>query len=254
VSVRGRNHDLSGLPCQDYSLQYSDDDISLVVVSDGAGTAEFADYGAKALCGAVAEELIKNRRQYFPNKRLADASSSTSGRLSRKHRKLFSAIYTEFLNTVRNFNCKNARFKDFSATCLFACVSKGNFIAAHIGDGVIGIQRRNSLDVLSSPENGEFVNSTYFITSNDAAQHFRVYTGPVKPITGFVLMSDGAAESLYDSDNSRLAPVVTKIVDESEQNNDGFRDDLLTSMETVIKQATGDDCSIAVLTRSRKCR
>ena len=58
--------------------------------------------------------------------------------------------------------------------------------------------------VLSEPENGEYANQTYFITSDNAINHFRIYKNNLDKIRGFILMSDGSYESLFDKSSNML--------------------------------------------------
>ena len=102
--------------------------------------------------------------------------------------------------------------KDLAATFLAVAVSGNRFVVVHVGDGVIGYMRNGELRVASTPDNSEFANETTFVTSEDAIARMRLYRGSLDGVSGFVLMSDGTASSLYNSCTKELAPVCAKLI------------------------------------------
>jgi len=146
-----------------------------------------------------------------------------------------------------------ADLSDLASTLLFVAVKDGVYLAGHLGDGVIGVLREDRVDVLSTPKRGEFANTTYFVTQADSDIRLRLYTGPTDEADGFILMSDGAAESLFDRARKVMAPAVQRIL--------GWLDEhpplavtraLYYNLNSIIIEKTNDDCSIAVLKLVRK--
>lgn len=231
----GRSHISSGSPCQDYvvvsACKFKSTAIAL---SDGAGSCELSHIGSE-LITTTASSLLANHFNsfYFMN-----------------DSKLASLIIDKIQSIlhVRALADGKENIKPYSGTLLAVAVSRGRFIAMHIGDGVIGHISDDAVNVLSAPENGEYSNTTFFASEKDAVSRLRVYKGSVKKGDSFILMSDGTEESLYDKRNKSLAPAcvtmakwlglyseakVTKIL---EQN----------IAEVFTKKST-DDCSIALL-------
>ena len=67
----------------------------------------------------------------------------------------------------------------------------GDLIADTFGDGaVVGIAPDTSVRTLSTPDNGEFINSTYPLTSTDYTSHMRFATGN-ETLYGIAVVSDG---------------------------------------------------------------
>ena len=147
---------------------------------------------------------------------------------------------------------KKVGFKSLSSTLLFVYVRKKKkttrFIAGHIGDGIIGIRNSSSIEVLSHPQKGEYASSTIFLTSSKAGYELRVYTGNFKGNAGFLLLSDGTADSLYRNRDKALAPgceIILSLFDRFPQKRvEGI---IQRNLEQVFRTLTLDDCSIVAL-------
>ena len=60
-SVIGASHTRSGKPCQDFSVSYSDDDMTILVVCDGHGGSTYcrSDKGASIAANVCKGQLLK---------------------------------------------------------------------------------------------------------------------------------------------------------------------------------------------------
>lgn len=124
------------------------------------------------------------------------------------------------------------------------------YVAGHIGDGVIVYGNDHQVDVLSEHERGEFANTTFFVTSKDADSSFRVYSGHLRAPSGFIIMSDGAAESLYirksKTPNATYCRQILQWGNRYSQKK--IHEAILMNLEQgVFKLVTNDDCSLAML-------
>ena len=113
-----------------------------------------------------------------------------------------------------------------------------------------GRKRPGRTRLLSAPNNGEFSNETYFVTSDNAEEQMRVYRGLIEfgrqAITGFVLMSDGPENALYHNATRIMAPACSKLLRSCRalhENEMSLR--LQETLENVIARKTNDDCSLA---------
>jgi hypothetical protein len=77
---------------------------------------------------------------------------------------------------------------DYACTLLLVVLFPDRTLAAHIGDGAIVVDD-GTLRVLSWPEQGEYANTTVFLTMENAVETARVYR--TEPVTRFALFSDG---------------------------------------------------------------
>jgi serine/threonine protein phosphatase PrpC len=141
-----------------------------------------------------------------------------------------------------------------STSTLLCVVIKGDrFLATHIGDGAIVALEGDNLIVVSELQNGEFINITTFVTSATAQPTMRLTKGDIGKIGGFALMSDGAAESLYQRHTKKIAPVVKTLMHKNALLSKDYLNPLLQeSLEQKISQRTQDDCSIAIISRQNE--
>jgi len=133
---------------------------------------------------------------------------------------------------------------------LVIAVFKDMYLIMHIGDGVIGYLDSAELKIASLPENGEFVNETTFLTSNEAIFSMRLFKGKINDIAGFVIMSDGTEQSLYHKSTKALAKAIIRLMQRTcILNPITLKKQLVDVFSTIIAKNTQDDCSIAILAR-----
>lgn len=189
--VRGKSHIDQDMPCQDAcEFETSADGRWLVAaVSDGAGSAARSREGAQMVVGDVVRALVAetpNIDQTGPGDWLKDRIQEILILVRRKLRDTGSPL------------------SDFHCTLVAALVGPSGGIFFHIGDGAAvasrvatsgkppktGISLWNDFTV-SDPENGEYVNTTFFITQDDWDKHLRKTIIP-RGADIIALMSDGA--------------------------------------------------------------
>ncbi|MDY4573988.1 MAG: PP2C family serine/threonine-protein phosphatase [Intestinibacter sp.] len=238
-AVQGRGHIKSDIPCQDKTYTYSNGDVTAIALADGAGSAKLSHYGAEGITKFICKYMVEGFDTYFSEK---DGAAFK--------RKIVNDLDDELNKLADIYKCKK---KELASTLLVAVVNANQYILLHIGDGVIGYLKDNQLLVASQPENGEFANTTVFTTSRDVLQTMKIIKGNLGCIEGFVLMSDGTEASLYDKRKCLLAPVLKRIMKYSQIiSKECLEYQLLDSFENVIRGATIDDCSIAILMKDNK--
>ena len=239
ATARGRSHVKNEILCQDKVAElvthHSSGWFYGISLSDGAGSCKFSDKGAEFISEKILELLQRNFKKTYNAKNL----SKVLVLFIEKELKLFSEE-------------KKINFKELSSTLLFIVVKNNKYIIGHIGDGVIGgLMNDGSIRVLSEPENGEFHNSTYFTTSQNHKNRLRMQKGTVKEIIGFILMSDGAAESLYDSNKKELSKANINMINWLTLGSENKVTEALSkNLSNLITQKTLDDCSIAIMRKN----
>ena len=234
VSTAGRGHVTKGLPCQDVSGVSLEDDVAVIVVSDGAGSARHSEQGAT---GAV-EVATQVLRETAPWSEPEDVKE-----------RVLVACRSEMIKRAKVLGCSVA---ELAATLAFVAAAGDIFIAGSLGDGVVAAFRGYRSEVLIEPVRGEFANETVFLTSSRAQEHLRIAKKPRDDYNGFAIMSDGAAESLYQRREGSLAPALSKILLWfDEQASKDVRDAIQESAMPLLINRTQDDCSLAVLRRVR---
>lgn len=235
-AVQGRGHEREGIPCQDKTCAYEESGVHVAALADGAGSAKLSQEGAAAVTADICRDIAEHFDDYF----------AQDDGVAVKKQLLFNI--TDCLEKkAEELECE---IKDLASTLLAAAVKEDRFFLLHIGDGVIGYLKENTLKIASQPENGEFVNTTVFTTSKEALTGMRLFKGTLGAIDGFVLMSDGSEVGLYHKREKRLSDGLKKVMQMAMMiPEDAVEAMLYQSFQQVIRQVTQDDCSIAVLVR-----
>lgn len=236
-AVQGRGHAAVGVPCQDRVFTQSFDGRSAIVaLADGAGSCRLSHLGAEYVTTSAGDVVRSRFEDCFRDP--AGAAAEIVGRLQ-----------TGLADRARD---DRAPVADYASTLLFACIRRRRrvtrYVAGHIGDGVIAVLADRTVRVLSHPARGEFANTTYFVTLPNAANHLRLYTGTTHGDMGFLLASDGAAQVLYRRQDGALGPACGLLLGWfSRLSQKKVGKALRKNMDHVFRQATTDDCSIALL-------
>ena len=142
--------------------------------------------------------------------------------------------------------------KDLASTLLFAAIKGEQCLIGHLGDGAIGGLYGNELKCISNPDNGEYANETYFVTTKYAERALKIIKGNIKEkdINAFVLMSDGSTEGLYSKRENKFIESLQKHMLAIREGQDKAKkqQDIENLIEKVKEQKSFDDCSIAILT------
>ena len=238
--AQGRGHAKAGTPCQDKTKCLLDNDVMVIALADGAGSARLSHFGASCVVESVSLYLTNHFDELVSNE---DGKAVKHNILDEVLKRLF--ILSEELECDVN---------DLASTMLLAAVSGTDYIIAHIGDGVIGYLDGDELKVASEPDNGEFANVTTFVTSKEALFSMRLFKGKINDISGFVLMSDGTEQSLYHKTSNKLSNALIKLMHRACLiDPDIMKAQLEYTLHTVITKNTQDDCSMAILAKHSEC-
>ncbi|MDT0164510.1 PP2C family serine/threonine-protein phosphatase [Actinotalea sp. AC32] len=240
--VRGRGHLRDGTPVQDRTKFLSRGGVQVVCLADGAGSASSSQFGAQAVVDEGCAMLVD---------RFADLAMSHDGARAKVE------LLDQLLSRLNKVAIRHGlEVGDLASTFLCVAVSGDRFLGAHVGDGVVGYLKNGQLKVVSAPESSEFANQTTFVTSGGALESMRLFRGSLEGVAGFILMSDGTAESLFDSRTGELAGACAKLISvvgaapAHLSSSSKYRKRLRRLMDFKIRDATKDDCSIGILGRS----
>ncbi len=238
AEVIGRKHIKNGTPCQDKVFSLNMKGVSVIALSDGAGSRELSQIGAQ-----VSVETVCNIFATMFDKLFRRNTSDIA-----------EVVLKEVRNCLENNSLtQDVPVKELASTLLFVAISRGRYVSGHIGDGVIAKLNSENLSVHSYPDNGEYSNETYFTTSSDALERFRVDKGFIKDESGFLLMSDGSADSLYDKRRNFLSPVSSQMMKWLDTNSEeSVTDALRDNLTKFISMKTFDDCSIVMMRNTRQ--
>jgi len=233
-ATAGKSHIKAGLPCQDKVRTFRNGEVTVITLADGAGSAKLSHYGAEAVLEKVSRDLGECFEEFFREK---------DGAVIR--RRLLSDVNEALERVQKGLHCK---INDLSSTLLAVAVSGNRYFIVHIGDGVIGYLKDGEVKVATRPDNGDFANETFFTTSPAVSSHIRLCKGTDEKIEGFVLMSDGTENALYNKRTGQLSNGIKRIMKMTAICPRGILMNLLdaTMMESIMEH-THDDCSISIL-------
>ncbi|UVK97915.1 PP2C family serine/threonine-protein phosphatase [Pseudomonas sp. B21-048] len=235
--VTGRSHLKTQTPCQDYVAARESNEVTCISLADGAGSRARSEIGAQIAVTATLAFVCKNFESLWQNMDKHNAKAA---------QRLVNRCLDAFRRKSEKLGCD---LNDLACTLSFVAHSHGRYLAGHLGDGVIAsVNVDGQLQALSHPENGEFANTTLFLTDHKAASRLRLYRGQIEATTGFAIMSDGTAESLYHKSSGVPAPAIQKLLEwNATLPRKKMRTVLGDNLQQSIATKTGDDCSIGLL-------
>lgn len=198
ASIIGTGHIGANMPCQDSHYVMQNGDTLIVAVSDGLGSAAHSEIGSKI----ASEQAVTHIANYvdslkspkkrflwwpFPEKTQPNPQPAAST-LESVCRTAFTVARDALVVRATK---DHKELRDYACTLLVAVVMPNDWVVMHIGDGaVVGIFDNEATRTLSTPDNGEFINVTMPLTSNDYLTHLR-FSHKAEALRGVALMSDG---------------------------------------------------------------
>jgi serine/threonine protein phosphatase PrpC len=211
ASQRGRSHAIEGKPRDDDFALYFDEETEwyIMVVADGAGSAQFSRRGSQIACQTALEvcrEKIAAKKEDFST--LKDAEQKNEiGKILQEA--ISNAAFSAHKAIETEAKEKGRPIKDYATTLLVGLCRKfsyGWFVGAWwVGDGGIGIYRESPeyLKILGEPDGGEFAGQTRFLTMPDIIQkelYTRIRFDVVEDFTALILMTDGVTDPKFETD------------------------------------------------------
>ena len=206
ASVAGPAHIKNGRPCDDAHWAGEVNGCLVAVVCDGAGSASRGGHGAQHAVAVVSDAL----RSHVA----AAGAPCCEGGWNSIREVVVNAIEAARATVLDGLGegfCLN----DCYATVVGGVVTGGHGMFFHIGDGYALALSYPELETLaiSSPENGEYADTTYFYTQENWEQHLRFsdFEGALSLVT---FMSDGTSDFAIARDRvsvnkSFFGPVTT---------------------------------------------
>ncbi|MEI9851223.1 MAG: PP2C family serine/threonine-protein phosphatase [Sphingomonas sp.] len=184
-SLVGPSHHARGVGCDDAFAWARRDDWLVACVSDGAGSARFGAVGSDRAVRSISERIAE---------RLPDALDS------RCEQVVADAVDAAREQLRQLASAWGAGLNDFHATLVGAIMKGRRALLFHIGDGAAAALRKDGASwadtALSPPQNGEYINETYFLTQERWRDTLR-FT-PVESFDALLLMTDGVTPFALD--------------------------------------------------------
>lgn len=182
--VIGSDHVRAGIGCQDAAaLRHLESGALLVAVSDGAGSAQHPEIGARLAVESAIDHLASIDSPDGPAL-IAQVQAALRAEAARLEVPLAA----------------------LSCTLLVAKLGPDQAFFAQLGDGAIVTRGADTtLSLVFPPHKGEHANETRFVTASDAATHVQTATTPA--VSGLALMTDGLERQALDlSTQTPFAP------------------------------------------------
>ncbi len=222
ASVIGTSHKRMSLPCQDSHYVLQQGDTIIIAVSDGLGSAAHSEQGSALACTTAVE---------FISQTLAQTATRNDEHMCQQ---AFTAARNALVALATS---QGKELRDFACTLVVAVITPTVWVIQHIGDGaVVGIYADGSVRTLSSPDNGEFINSTYPLTSNDYQTQMR-FMSQHETLAGIAVVSDGVQPMCINYKTSAAFP--------------GFFSPLTTWLSELKELSRADDILATMLDSSQ---
>ena len=232
-SVRGTSHVGSGQPCQDYCVGRFSGSTAVASCADGAGSAELSHLGSRAAVERFMEVAI-----------LTDTAPTRED-------------IAHWVDTAREAVLAEAATQEtmprqLACTLLAALVGDSWAVFVQIGDGVIVFDSEKGYELAFWPDNGEYANTTRFLTEDDYRQHLRISIVE-RTISEFAVLTDGlqmlALDFAQSCVHSRFfAPLFRTVRTNADEEK--LRASLLEFMDSKrVNDRTDDDKTLLLATR-----
>ncbi len=237
VAMKGTTHMQNGEKCQDYIGRSLSNDFAYITLADGAGAVKYATEGA-----VTAAEETKRQLETLGESLFSMDVGEIRGWL-------LTNLREKFMEECRNRQCT---MKDLSTTLAFFATNGREYVAANIGDGLVGrIATDGQQEVILDQDQGAFVNECHFITDTDCEQSLHIKKGRHEPGSVYFLLSDGSCECLYNDRKKTFSPALHVFSDWMWRfSHHAVSKAIITKMSQLFPLRTDDDCAITLLSVS----
>ncbi len=238
ISLSGRKHKEKNKPCEDASMTMRRNGVSVVCLSDGAGSSQYSnsDMGSQCVVETVCELLTKHFDAFYYDNHEALVRSV-----------LVAAIQSELTIRANELNLANS--DSMAATMLFCAVKDTRVIFGHIGDGIIARITGSGLQLVTIPQNGEDISSTIFVTLPHAQNYLRLIRSTTDDTHAIVMMTDGLSDLVYDNTKLLLMPVVARLAEFGALPFEDGKAELEKTIHNFVIESSplSDDASIGII-------
>jgi serine/threonine protein phosphatase PrpC len=194
-SVIGTRHQRHNLPCQDAGGCRRFGEVVIGAIADGAGSASHSDIGAALAVKSTLDYLsyLEAWLQPTQNPQWPTVAQPPS---QAQVKRLFERTFTRVRSALQQQATQNGYGLETLACTLLGFVATPHWFAAmQIGDGFMVVSTSaQAYELMFTPDKGEFVNQTSFVTSSNAHKDLQVKVIPETP--QFICAATDAFERL----------------------------------------------------------
>jgi hypothetical protein len=246
ASAAGSAHQQEGSGCQDFSLGSEGEDgnnppVLAFAVADGAGSARHAGLASAIVCDVFVTSvtLMASVAGWRPEHASHDWAVSML-------EKLVGAL-------KGRAEMRAAELSDFATTFLGAAISDSGACFFQVGDGAIVALKEGAYEPVFWPQEGEYVNTTTFVTSPEAAGSLLFVHRPGQ-LDGVALLTDGLQRLALDYRRKSVhapffVPMFERLRQEPPGNARSLGKELIRFLESpAIRERTDDDATLLLAT------
>ena len=156
-SVRGTSHVQSGRPCQDYCAGTVIGSGAVAACADGAGSAELSHWDRSRRLNDSWRKRRAPRLKPAPTREVIEAWVDAAR-----------------ARVLQEAESQGTTPRQLACTLLAALVGETWTAFLQIGDGVIVFDGGEGYELAFWPDNGEYANTTRFLTEDDYRKHLRI--------------------------------------------------------------------------------
>jgi hypothetical protein len=233
-SVKGTSHAQSGQPCQDSCAGSVAGSTLFAACADGAGSGDLSHLGSKA---AV---------ECFIGKAASMESAPTREQIE-------SWVDDSRARILEAAAANDTTPRQLAATLLAVIIGESWAAFAQIGDGVIIFDSPGGYDFAFWPDNGEYANTTRFLTDDDYRANLRIEIVE-RHVSELAVLTDGLQMLALDFSQAKVhdrffAPLFQTVKNGPDEET--LRASLLEFMDSKrVNDRTGDDKTLLLATRS----
>ena len=255
-SCQGYSHLKSGLPCQDYSLSYHDEERTIIACCDGHGGKAYirSDRGSRFAATAIlnvfsgiAPRFLKKYKGKEAEDRIRMALLCEWNKLVERdiYAHSFSKKELENLDEETRDELLLYKTKAYGSTMSGALLLEGKLVIASIGDTECLLMKKREVERPLSKDSDPAGNITYSLCQDNAYEYIRVRVLDFRHYDAVILCTDGFSSPYQSYDNlnrSFLRPTLKRAIEgKSLHDIDG----LIVSLAKEI--GTGDDVSLSYI-------
>lgn len=164
-SVTGKSHSDRNEPGQDYCragvVSLAGKEYFIGIASDGAGSTAWGGEGARIACETTYQGILETIRQAGDNPGIEDTD-------------IRNWICTSRGAIEEHAKSNNRQIKEYACTLIGAVSGNDRSTFFQIGDGGIVVNNQDSYDTIFWPEQGEYANTTFFVSDETFLDHVKI--------------------------------------------------------------------------------